>query len=153
MWTGNCIIVHNSNLIRTMASLFCAVNMFWVFREVKVKVYHRKYKNRNNVKLEVSDENYLLEWQLLTDSVTDPRAQKWSLAEGTANFGHRDSHYLITWLTVEHKENYLLIAWLILEHRNDHLLIPWLITEHSDNHLLTAWLILGQRHDHLLIDD
>jgi hypothetical protein len=55
MCTGNCILVHRSNLTRTMAVLFFAVNVLLVFVDVKVKVYHRKHKNRNNVKLDASD--------------------------------------------------------------------------------------------------
>ena len=60
MCTLNCILVQHSNLIRTMVPLFCAVNVFLVFVELKVKVHHRKQKDRNNVKLDFSGENYLL---------------------------------------------------------------------------------------------
>ena len=54
-----------------MALLFCAVNMFLVFVEVKVKVYHTKHKNRNNVKLDVSNENYLLITLLIQENSED----------------------------------------------------------------------------------
>jgi hypothetical protein len=43
-----------------MALLLCAFNVFLVFVEVKVKVYHRKHEYWNNVKLGVSDEKYFL---------------------------------------------------------------------------------------------
>jgi len=54
-----------------MIPLFSDVNVILVFPEVKVKVYHRKYKDRNNVKLEVSEENYFLITLLIQENSDD----------------------------------------------------------------------------------
>ena len=47
MCIENCILVHHSNLIRTMALLFCALNVFVVFVAVTVKC------TTENIKIEI----------------------------------------------------------------------------------------------------
>ena len=51
--------------------MLCAVNVFLVFFEVKVRVYHRKYKDRNIVKLRLSEGNYVLITLLIRGSSDD----------------------------------------------------------------------------------
>jgi len=68
------------------------------------KVYHGKHKNRNNIKLDVSDENYLLITLLLLLLLL-------LLFQGNSN-----DNVLITWLTLEHIRHQLLRAWLTSEH-------------------------------------